>query len=147
MGEILPWTRGCFVCGEDNARGLQLRSRRSGEKVVLEYTPRPEEQGWREILHGGIAMAVQDEVMTWAAILRSRCACVAAELSTRLRRPITIGQTLRVEGWVEPGSRPRLLRTSARILDEQGEELATARGKYMPRPEQDLPLPPGTYFD
>jgi acyl-coenzyme A thioesterase PaaI-like protein len=147
MEEILPRTRGCFVCGEDNPRGLQLRSRRSGEKVVLEYCPRPEEQGWGDILHGGIAMAVQDEVMTWAAILHSRSACVSAELSTRMRHPIPIGQPVRVEGWVEPGSRPRLIRTAARILDAEGQELATARGKYMPRPASALPLPPGTVLE
>ncbi len=46
---------------------------------------------------GMITMTLLDEVMTWAAILHARQPCVAAEVSTRLRKPIAVGEPLRVE--------------------------------------------------
>jgi acyl-coenzyme A thioesterase PaaI-like protein len=134
----LPWTRGCFVCGAGNPHGLQRRSRLEGDRVVLEHTTRSEDQGWEGIVHGGVTVALLDEVMTWAAILEIRRAVVAAELTTRLRLPIGVGVPLRVEGEVAPGSKPRLVRATAQILDPQGQVLASASGKYMPGGALDL---------
>ena len=127
----LPWSRDCFVCGAANPQGLRLRARVEGENIVLEHTTRDEDQGWQGVVHGGVTTALVDEVMTWAAILACGRPCVAAEVTVRMLRPIGLGARLRVEGTAEPGARPRLVRTSARVLDEQGETLATATGKYM----------------
>ena len=96
----LPWTRSCFVCGQDNPHGLHLRSRIENGRVMLDYTPREADLGYKHIVHGGIAITLLDEVMTWASIVAARRICVAAELATRLKKPIHVGQTLRVEGWV-----------------------------------------------
>jgi uncharacterized protein (TIGR00369 family) len=119
------------VCGQDNPRGLRLRSRVEDGRVVLEYTTAETDLGWKQMVHGGLAMTLLDEVMTWAAILAARRACVAAELTVRLRRPIQVGQRLRVEAWTD-GGRARLILTEGRIADERGGVLATAAGKYMP---------------
>jgi uncharacterized protein (TIGR00369 family) len=127
----LPWTRSCFVCGEQNPHGLRLRSRAEGDRVVLDYTPREADVGYRHIVHGGIGMTLVDEVMTWAAILHARRACVAAEIAVRLRRPLRVGQPVRVEGWIASAG-SRLIATEGRILDAAGAVLVTGTGKYMP---------------
>ena len=76
-------------------------------------------------------MALLDEAMAWAAMVSSRRPCVTAEMTTRLRRPATLGMRLRVEGEVsEAGS--RVLTTKGRILDEQGQEIAAASAKFVP---------------
>ena len=136
---ILPWTRSCFVCGQDNPNGLKLKSRVDGGQVVLDYTPRVTDLGWRHLVHGGIAMTLLDEVMTWAAILAARRACVAAEMTVRLKKPIAVGDPLRIEGWVIAG-KTRMLLTEGRILNRQGEELVTASGKYLPMPADQVSL-------
>jgi uncharacterized protein (TIGR00369 family) len=136
---ILPWTKSCFVCGEANPHGLHLKSRIEGEWVVTEHTTREADLGWRHIVHGGIAMTLLDEVMTWAAILASRRACVAAEMTTRLRKPIHAGQRIRAQGRVTDG-KSRLFLTEAQILDVDGTPLATATGKYVPMPEDQVSL-------
>lgn len=79
-------------------------------------------------------MTLLDEVMTWAGILTLQKACVAAELTVRLKRPVSVGQSLRVEGWVS-GRKLRLILAEGRVLDGNGEELAVATGKYVPMPE------------
>jgi uncharacterized protein (TIGR00369 family) len=136
---ILPWTRSCFVCGEDNPHGLHLKSRAENGKVVLDYTTRDADLGYRHIVHGGIAMTLLDEVMTWAAILSARRACVAAEFSSRLKKPIEVGQTLRVEAEVT-GGRSRLLLTEGRVLDTEGRLLVSASGKYVPMSSEEIEL-------
>jgi uncharacterized protein (TIGR00369 family) len=136
LSGVLPWTRSCFVCGQDNPHGLHLRSRLEDGRVVLEYTTREADLGWRSIVHGGIVATLLDEVMTWAAIVAARRACVAAEMTTRLKLPIEAGQPLRVEGSVTEG-RSRLFLTEGVVLDEAGRIAATAAGKYVPmRPEE-----------
>lgn len=135
----LPWTRTCFVCGVENPNGLHLRSRVEGDRVVLDHVTRAADLGYRHLVHGGISMTLLDEVMTWAAILTLQQACVAAELTVRLKRPVSVGQSLRVEGWVA-GRKLRLLSAEGRVLDDRGETLAAATGKYVPMPEQGVKL-------
>ena len=128
---VLPWTRGCFVCGQDNPRGLRLRSRLENGVVVLNYTTRESDLGYRNLVHGGIAATLLDEVMTWAAIVGVRRACVAAELTVRLKGPIAVARDLRVEGRVAD-LKARLLLTKGVILDDAGQTLMSATGKYVP---------------
>jgi len=127
----LPWTRSCFVCGEDNPRGFRLKSRIENGVVVLTYTPRPSDLGYRHLVHGGLAMTLLDEVMTWAAIVAARRVCVAAEMTTRLKHPVAVGSDLRVEGIVTE-QKSRMLLTAAKMIDPEGRELVTATGKYIP---------------
>lgn len=129
----LPWTRTCFVCGVDNPHGLRGRSRVEGDRVVLAHKTRVADLGYRHLVHGGISMTLLDEVMTWAAILTFKGACVAAELTVRLRQPIQAGQLIRAEGWIIR-AKSRLVEAEGRIVDEGEKVLATAAGKYVPMP-------------
>lgn len=135
----LPWTRSCFVCGQDNPHGLKLRSRVEGDRVVLTHVARESDLGYRHLVHGGISMTLLDEVMTWAAILTFRQACVAAELTVRLKQPVAVGQSLRVEGWIA-GGKSRIVLSEGRLLDDRQTVLATATGKYVPMPGAGLNL-------
>lgn len=135
----LPPTRSCFVCGRENPRGLHLLSRIEGEAVVLDYTTGETDLGYRHIVHGGLAVTLLDEVMTWAAIIASRRVCVAAELTARLREPIGLGQRLRAEGRVTRCA-GRLVLAEGRLTDGAGRAFVTALGKYMPMPEDQAQL-------
>ena len=56
---------------------------------------------------------------------------VTARLSIDFKLPISVGQTIRAEGWITR-SRRRVVDTQARVIDaETGEVLATAVGVYM----------------
>lgn len=139
LNGTLPWTKSCFVCGERNPHGLRLKSRVEDGRVVLDYTAREADLGYRHIVHGGILATLLDEVMTWASILSIRKVCVAAELTTRLKQPVKVGQRLRVEAWVaRKGS--RLILVEGRVTGGGGAVVATAEGKYMPMPEDQIEL-------
>jgi uncharacterized protein (TIGR00369 family) len=130
---VLPWSKSCFICGEANDHGLQLRSRIEGDRVVLDHLTRESDVGWRHLVHGGILMTLLDEVMTWAAILSAKKACVAVEVTVRLKAPVAVGRRIRVEGWKGSG-KSRVVVAEGRIVDEDGVVLATATGKYMAMP-------------
>jgi len=136
---ILPWTKSCFVCGVENPGGLHLRSRIEKGRVFIDYETRAEDVGYRHIVHGGIATTLLDEVMTWAAIVEMKGICVAAEMTTRLKRALEVGVSVRVEGWVVKASR-RVCYTEGRILDSSGAELLVSTGKYMPMPADGVEL-------
>ncbi len=128
----LPRTRTCYVCGVENASGFKLRMRVEADgSVVGDYTPPAEDNGYRGIVHGGIAMTLMDEVMTWAAILDTKHLCVAAEMTTRFRRPMPVGAAYRIAGRVTR-STPRLVVAEASVTGPDGEPVATAGGKYIP---------------
>lgn len=129
---ILPWTKSCLVCGEHNPRGFRLKSRLEGGRVILDYTTRPHDTGYKDLVHGGIVMTLLDEIMTWAAILETGRVCVAAEMTTRLQEPVRAGQHLRMEAWIEKNAR-RLILTAGRAIDvATGVVVNESSGKYLP---------------
>lgn len=140
----LPRTKSCFICGEKNAHGLRSCSRIENDRVLLEHVTREEDLGWRHLVHGGILMAMLDEVMTWAAILTFRKACVAAEVTVRLKAPVAVGSRIRAEGWTQV-VKSRVVETEGQIMDENGEVLATASGKYMAMPSDKVPFCAGDF--
>ncbi|OGV65609.1 MAG: hypothetical protein A2498_08850 [Lentisphaerae bacterium RIFOXYC12_FULL_60_16] len=137
---VLPWTRHCLVCGEQNMRGFQQRSRvQGGNTVVLDYVPRETDVGWKTLVHGGISMILLDEVMTWAAMLASRRACVAVDVHTRLRAPVRVGKAVRAEGWACRVS-GRMCETGGCLLDVEGQVLSETTGRYLPMPKSEFAL-------
>jgi len=110
-----------------------------GDRVVLTHVPREADLGYRHLVHGGISMTLLDEVMTWAGILTFKRACVAAELTVRLQKPILVGQAIRVEGWITR-AKSRLVEAEGRIVDAHQTVFATAVGKYVPMPGDDVHL-------
>ena len=139
LSGCLPWTKSCFVCGESNPHGLRVKSRLENGKVIIDYTTRETDLGYKHIVHGGLAMTLLDEVMTWAAICAAGRVCVAADFSARLLRPIRLDQTIRVEGWLARDAK-RILFTEGQILDADGQIYLTATGKYMPMPVEQIEL-------
>jgi len=107
--------------------------------VSLEYVTRDSDLGWRSAVHGGLTMMLLDEVMTWSAILEQRQACVSAEVTTRMIKPVTTGCRLRAEGWLE-SRKGKLLLTNGKITDPSGDILATASGKFLPMPAGQVPM-------
>src|SRR5512145_52366 len=62
----LPHTYHCFVCGESNVRGLNLRFQTNGSEVEADYVPAAEHAGFSRTVHGGLLSTVLDEIMVWA---------------------------------------------------------------------------------
>jgi acyl-coenzyme A thioesterase PaaI-like protein len=102
--------------------------------VSCSFTPAPQHIGFEGIVHGGVLATVLDETMVWVATWSGKRFCICAEMTTRFKKPVRVGQELRVQARVI-SSRARLIETQAALFD--GDELlAIAVGKYTPLKDQ-----------
>ncbi|MEZ4504163.1 MAG: PaaI family thioesterase [Dehalococcoidia bacterium] len=108
----------CFGCGHQNPIGLHLTFERDGHEVVARYEPRPEDQGFPGMMHGGLVAVLLDEAMGWAMYI-DRIFAVTAKMETRYRRSATLDVPLE--------ARARLVRASGRRLTVEG-RVRTADG-------------------
>ncbi len=111
-------TTNCYVCGQANHRGLQVKFERDGEHGSRAlYTARAEHDGWPGLLHGGITFALMDEAVAWAAFFQ-KLRAVTARVETNFKHPIPTGTPLVVRGWTVNRKR-RLVtaRAELRVVD------------------------------
>ncbi len=127
----LPYTKNCFVCGAHNSHGLHLRFRRDGDEVRADFTPSSHHAGFREIIHGGIISTALDEAMFWAAATTTKRFCLAAELTVRFLRKVTVGEKYLIVAKFE-ADRGRVWESSAELRDVDGKVCARATCKQIP---------------
>jgi acyl-coenzyme A thioesterase PaaI-like protein len=104
---------------------------------VCRWTPRPEHQGWHQILHGGLVSTVLDEVMTWRLVSRGLYA-MTAEMTVRLKAPTPLDQELTIRARVV-SQRRRFYEVEGEITLPDGTVTATATAKYMMLAEGSVP--------
>jgi uncharacterized protein (TIGR00369 family) len=116
----------CFVCGEKNSGGLQLRFKIDQKKQTLQTTfvANPTYQGWDGIVHGGIVSTLLDEAMA-KLVYELGYQAVTASLEVRFKKPAPILEPLQVYGEITEVSK-RLIRAKARV--EKGDGTVVAEG-------------------
>src|SRR6185503_11109173 len=92
----LPHTKSCFVCGESNAIGLNLRFETDGRVVQARFTPRQEHVGFKQTVHGGLTATVLDEIMVWACAVATKRFAFCAEFTVRFLKPLKPGEEVLV---------------------------------------------------
>ena len=134
----LPHTRSCFVCGEANPLGLNLRFESDGRLVRAKFLPRPEHTGLKGVVHGGVISTVLDEIMVWACAVQTRRFVYCAELNVRFIQPMPPGKEVVVTGELVINRKGRIYETKAAVHDANGLQLAKATGKYLPVQDPDV---------
>jgi len=123
----------CFVCGLKNDFGLHANFYETdANELVALINPSEQHQGYPGRMHGGIAAAILDET-----IGRSICICkdeqiwsVTLELKTRFRKPIPLGQELKIVARITSEGN-RSFEGTGEIVLPNGEIAVSAEGKYM----------------
>jgi uncharacterized protein (TIGR00369 family) len=123
----------CFVCGEKNYFGLHAKFYETDAKeLVALINPSEQHQGYPGRMHGGIAATILDET-----IARSICNGkdeqlwgVTLELKTKFRKPVPLGQELKVVGRVTSEGN-RSFEGTGEIVLTNGEIAVSAEGKYI----------------
>ncbi len=127
----LPNSHVCFVCGDSNTRGLQVRFHTDGQKVWTKFTPPESLMGYAGITHGGVLATLLDETMGWAPALHKGRFCMAVELNIEYRKPVPIGVEITVTGWMTNGSR-RIWEGAGEITGPDGAVYVRGRGRFIP---------------
>ena len=128
----LPHTRSCFVCGEANPAGLNLRFETDGRLVQTRFVPRAEHVGFRQTVHGGLIATLLDEIMVWACAVQAKRFAFSAELNVRFLGPVRPNEEVVAISELVSNRRDKLFEARAELRDRSGRALATATGKYLP---------------
>lgn len=128
----LPHTHSCFVCGESNVVGLNLRFETDGRMVHGRFTPRAEHVGFKQVVHGGIISTLLDEIMVWACVVQTKRFAYCAELNVRFVKPTRPGEEVSCTAELVENRRDKIFDARAELKNSAGEILATATGRYLP---------------
>ncbi len=91
----------CFGCGQLNQEGLRLRFEPGPESSAAADYDVPERfQSWAGMAHGGIVALMLDEAVGWAAWHAGHPG-VTGRLAVSYRRPMKLGEQVRIVGKVE----------------------------------------------
>lgn len=130
MSRKLPHSHTCFVCGEGNPRGLNVRFYADEHGAYVPLMLREEQMGYPGIAHGGVLMSVLDELMGWAATIHTEEFSVSAEINVRFLKPVPLNTPLVARGCMTL-RRGRIWYTHGEIVDEKGTVYVRGTGKYV----------------
>jgi acyl-coenzyme A thioesterase PaaI-like protein len=119
----------CFVCEARNERGLHIPFFHDTDRglVVAEFALGNEYSGAPTWIHGGVALAILDEAMAWAAIaIRHRWA-VTKSSSADFDRPVLVDHEYRLEAAVTSATDETIETESQIISVERGKTCVRAR--------------------
>lgn len=124
----------CFGCGAAHPNGLHVRCFVTEEGVVSPVLISRVYVGPPGIAHGGIVATYFDEILAGAVVRATGRIAVTGELTVRYVKPVPVESPLVGHG--------RLVADHGRYVDVEatletlttGELLATARGRFFPRP-------------
>ena len=128
-----PNSRMCFVCGLNNGFGLKSRFfELEDERLIALFRPAQEPQGYPGRLHGGIAATILDETIGRAIMLRysDNIWGVTVDFSMKLRKPVPIGEEIRVLGRIVSEGK-RSFQGEGEILLADGTVAVEGKGTYL----------------
>jgi len=123
----------CFVCGNNNDFGLHANFYETdANELVALINPSEQHQGYPGRMHGGIAATILDETISRSISngKDEQIWGVTLELKTKFRKPVPLGQELKIVGRVTSEG-TRFFEGTAEIVLPNGEIAVTAEGKYM----------------
>jgi acyl-coenzyme A thioesterase PaaI-like protein len=125
--EKQPNSRMCFVCGLENANGLQAKFYTEAPgRVMVEWTAPEKYQGYPGFLHGGISAALLDEAAGRTILYDDTTRLfVTMKMELRYRKPVPIGVPLIIRGELVR-DRGRVAETRAAIYLPDGSVAVSA---------------------
>jgi len=115
----------CFGCGQLNTDGLRMVFTPGPDGSSCEFAVPERFQSWAGMAHGGIVSLMLDEAVGWAAWHAGHPG-VTGRLAVSLRRPLKLGERVRVLGQVERVRRTLVYCLASVDSLEDGDRIADA---------------------
>jgi len=123
----------CFGCGPLNEEGFRLVFVPGPDGSSVEFEVPQTYQSWAGMVHGGIIALLLDEAVGWAAWHAGHPG-VTGRLQVSYRRPLKIGERVRVVGNVERIRRTLVYANSFVESVSDGARIADATATLMAGP-------------
>ena len=127
-----PLERNCFGCSQTNPSGLQLNfyTEANSSKIYSFFIPSQEHVGWGNIIHGGIAATIMDEMSSWVVITNKKQMCVTLKLELKYHGVLNTEAEYTVIGEIA-AEKGRCVEVSSYICNAAGKKLVSAMAKMM----------------
>lgn len=121
----------CFVCEPTNDVGLQIPFFHDDERGVVTATFDLDGSfsGAPSYVHGGVVLAVLDEIQSWATIAVAGKFAITTKTTVDFPKPVRVGRAYTAEAEVSDAGRESI-ETVARILDHKGEVCARGESRF-----------------
>jgi len=127
--EFLPDHGACFVCGKSNPKTIGITWQlEPGNNISASFMFSDFQQGPPGFVHGGASAAVLDEAMG-LAVFYSGYKVVTANLSIDYRKPIPLGEPVKIQA-VMSGKTERRILALGEILLPDSSVAVSAKGIY-----------------
>lgn len=80
----------CFGCSPKNLIGLHLSFELDGDRVLCQWQPEANYQGFHQVLHGGILATLLDEIAGWVVQAVVGTAGVTSEMNVKYLKPVYV---------------------------------------------------------
>ncbi len=127
----------CFGCSPGNDTGLRMNFYEEGDDVFCEWTPRPEFEGYNNILHGGIQATLMDEIASWTIYVKAGTGGMTRRMETRYKHPVfTDKGPVTLKARIKSTVR-RLVTVEVELQDSSGKICSEGEVEYFIFPEKD----------
>jgi len=120
----------CFGCGPLNLDGLRLTFVPGPDGSVAEFVVPERFQSWAGMAHGGMVALMLDEAVGWAAWHAGHPG-VTGRLAVSYRRPLRLGEPVRIVGKVDHIRRSLVYATAVIENRDDSSRIADATATLM----------------
>ncbi len=122
----------CFVCEPENGAGLRIPFFHDHERdmVTAEFELTDAFSGAPSYVHGGVSLAVLDEVQAWATIAVAGKFAVTTKTTSEFLKPVRVGKTYTLEGEIAAVEGDTIV-TRGRILDHRGDVRVRSEASFL----------------
>jgi uncharacterized protein (TIGR00369 family) len=127
-GSLFGPEQPCFGCAPDHPIGFRLAFEREDDGVRTHFMPTDRYQGPPGVMHGGLVMALADEIGAWSVIAKTGKFGFTVSIEAKIKKPIRVGTEAIGRGRVVRDAR-RVV-TSAVTIEQAGELMFEAELRF-----------------
>ena len=123
-GEELRRDNFCFVCGQENPKGMHLKFHRENGRVRARFSLEKYYQGYDSVIHGGIISLILDEAMAYLQNYEERF--LTGKITVRFYNPLFVGEEVEVTAEIKEDRRRIKITRAQMVRVSDGKKIAEA---------------------